>query len=43
MSWGHLSKIVTRMDEGDEPPVKVLWLVLDRCPQFMSRAGLDNH
>jgi len=32
MSWGHLSKTVTRMDAGVEPPGRVLRRVLDRCP-----------
>jgi len=38
MSWGRLSKTVTRMDAGVEPPGRVLRRVLDRRPQLMSRS-----
>jgi len=38
MSWGYLSKTVTRMDAGAEPPGMVLRRVLDRYRQFMSRS-----
>jgi len=40
MSREHLSKTVTRMEAGAEPPGKVLRRVLDRCSRLMSRTDL---